>query len=240
MSIFNPNPELQFIPIEGHLPCIVVDNFLVNPQALIDKAEQFMQHFTNASYNGFPGLEMRMPNDFSAMLNAFFLVHIKKHFNVRRVLQMYSRLSMVTLKPHELKCYQLICHRDQFSNNPQQSFPAALVYLFNNPALGGTSFFKPKISEAEIQQIYALESKWRTLPTPDLAALIGSEPAGYQTTSNNYFELIKTIPPAFNRAIFYDGSIFHTSQITAPELLSADPSQGRLTLNAFFICRNAA
>jgi Family of unknown function (DUF6445) len=48
------------------------------------------------------------------------------------------------------------------------------------------------------------------------------------------------VPAAFNRAVFYDGGQFHSSHITQPALLSADPARGRLTLNGFFICRRAA
>jgi hypothetical protein len=40
--------------------------------------------------------------------------------------------------------------------------------------------------------------------------------------------------------VFYDGNLFHSSHILAPELLSDDPARGRLTLNGFFICRRQA
>jgi hypothetical protein len=40
--------------------------------------------------------------------------------------------------------------------------------------------------------------------------------------------------------IFYDGSIFHSAHIAAPQLLSDDPLQGRLTLNGFLTCRRSA
>jgi hypothetical protein len=71
------------------------------------------------------------------------------------------------------------------------------------------------------------------------AAEIGSPP-GYLTTSNAHFELLGTVPAAFNRAVFYDGSAFHSSHITEPARLSPDPARGRLTLNGFFICRRNA
>jgi hypothetical protein len=48
------------------------------------------------------------------------------------------------------------------------------------------------------------------------------------------------VPAAFNRAVFYDGGHFHSSHITQPEKLGADPAHGRLTLNGFFICRRSA
>ena len=63
--------------------------------------------------------------------------------------------------------------------------------------------------------------------------LIDSAPA-YPTKSNTFFEKMASVPAAFNRAIFYDGTIYHSGDIRHPELLSADPQQGRLTVNAFF------
>ena len=51
---------------------------------------------------------------------------------------------------------------------------------------------------------------------------------------NDYFECVATIAPRWNRMIFYDGSVLHSGDITAPELLSTLPSTGRLTLNGFF------
>jgi hypothetical protein len=63
--------------------------------------------------------------------------------------------------------------------------------------------------------------------------LIDSAPA-YPTATNAYFEKMATVPAAFNRAVFYDGSIYHSGDIRHPELLSADPEKGRLTINAFF------
>jgi hypothetical protein len=58
--------------------------------------------------------------------------------------------------------------------------------------------------------------------------------AGYLTASNADFEQVCTIPARFNRAIFYDGEIFHAAQIGSPALLDADPARGRLTMNGFF------
>jgi hypothetical protein len=54
------------------------------------------------------------------------------------------------------------------------------------------------------------------------------------TGSNEIAELLYTVPPRFNRFVFYSGDMPHSAAIAAPELLSDDPRQGRLTLNLFF------
>jgi hypothetical protein len=60
------------------------------------------------------------------------------------------------------------------------------------------------------------------------------EPPRYMTESNEIAELLCTIPPRFNRFVFYSGDVPHSGAITAPQLLSNDPRKGRLTLNLFF------
>jgi hypothetical protein len=79
----------------------------------------------------------------------------------------------------------------------------------------------------------------RTATGEAFDAVIGAPP-GYLGASNAYFEQVCSIPAAFNRAIFYDGAIFHSAQIDAPARLDHDPATGRLTLNGFFLLRKAA
>ena len=62
-------------------------------------------------------------------------------------------------------------------------------------------------------------------------------PPGYMTDSNAHFERVAQVVPAWNRAIFYDGSLFHAPDVGEPTRLSTDVLRGRLTLNGFFTCR---
>ena len=63
---------------------------------------------------------------------------------------------------------------------------------------------------------------------------------GIKAQLNAYFERIASVPAAWNRLIVYDGGLFHSADVDRPELLSADPARGRLTLNGFFSCRRNA
>jgi hypothetical protein len=210
----------MLVDLPGYKPCVVIDNFLHNPQALLDLANSERSNFSTPVRNAYPGIEYQMPDDFSARLNDFFILNIRTHLSARRTVSMYSRLSMITLQPHELAANQLICHQDQLSDNPQHCVVASVLYLFKNPALGGTSFYRPRAEKPE------------NYPAP----VTGRQ--SYITASNAEFELFCTIPPLWNRVIFYDGTIFHSAHIARPELLSIHPDQGRLTLNGFFTCRN--
>ena len=237
--MFNPNPRIELVPIAGHQPCIVIDDFLLAPEKLVEGAINFRDSFSMAPHNAFPGLEMRMPDAFSARLNEFFTQHVRKLLGARRTISLYSRLSMVTLQPPQLSAYQRVCHRDRFTTDPSQCFAACVLYLFRNPELGGTGFYVPKISDEEILRMYSMESEWRDMSAEECTRRLGTEPA-YQIASNPIFEHVCAVPAAWNRVIFYDGAIFHSAHIDAPQLLSNDPLKGRLTLNGFFTCRRAA
>ncbi|MFZ6724962.1 DUF6445 family protein [Undibacterium sp. MH2W] len=240
LPMFNPRPTIQLIPIPGHLPCIVIDDFLLEPEAMVAYATQQRDHFSMAPVNTFPGLQLVMPDDFSARLNDFFIQHIRRLLGARRTERIFSRLSMATLQPHELGLFQRICHTDPITTHPQQCFAASVLYLFDNPDLGGTSFYRPTMAKDELYRLfYSPDSPWCTMSNEEFTAELGVEP-GYQTGSNKYFELINMVPAKWNRMIFYDAYIFHSAYITNPSLLSSDPTGGRLTINGFFTCRRAA
>ena len=59
------------------------------------------------------------------------------------------------------------------------------------------------------------------------------DPPCYMTGSNEAADLLEKVPAKFNRLIFYSGDLPHSAYISRPELLSTDPSTGRLTLNLF-------
>ncbi len=237
--MFNPNPKIQLVPVPGHLPCMVIDDFLLDPQAMVEHAISLKDGFGKNPRTVYPGFEKHLSEAFSASFSEFFMQHIRGKLGARRTKKMNARLSVVTMQPHELSPYQRVCHRDYFTYNPTECLIASVLYLFRDTTMGGTSFYVPKIPESEIQQITSPNCPWRDLNSEQFTELLGVEPA-YPTKSNNYFELVATVPAAFNRILFYDGGIFHAAHITAPEKLTADPQNGRLTLNGFFVCSRAA
>ena len=146
---------------------------------------------------------------------------------------MWTLLSMVTKRPDELSEMQRICHTDP-NPSPDRSIYAGLLYLFENEDLGGTGFYRYKEQEL-LKKAAAIVGH-----DPDRGLAILQEnfptyrkPACYMTGSNEIAELLCTIPARFNRLIFYSGSVPHSGDIAAPELLSRNIRTGRLTLNVF-------
>lgn len=239
--MFNPDATIVQVAIPGHHPCVVVDNFLLEPDKMVALAAARRTAFANEGGNYFPGPEIAMPDGFSALLGEYFTLHVRRLLQGRRTLEVTSRLSMVTRPPALLLPVQRICHRDTMVARRRvdpvsEGIGASVLYLFRDSALGGTSFYTPKKEPGAIADLIA---QAMTEQGEAFDTIIQAPPA-YLGASNDYFEQVCSIPAAFNRAIFYDGGIFHSAQIDAPACLSQDPEHGRLTLNGFFLFRKNA
>lgn len=234
--LFNPTPLIRSVPLADGGECLVIDDALREPERLVELAIRHRGDFQWSPANAFPGPELRMPDSFSADLEAFFAQHARRRLGSRRTLRGYSRLSMVTLRPEQLAPRQWICHRDRMELEPGRRVAACVLYLFADPMLGGTSFYRPLRPAAETARLVHDSG---TLPADAFSARHGLR-AGYPIGSNAWFEKVASVPAQFNRLIFYDGMQFHSGEILTPERLVDDPASGRLTLNGFFTCRSLA
>lgn len=234
--MFNPNPTPSVVALDGERSCLVFDDVLREPQRLVAMAVAQREHFRRSGNNAFPGPELRMPDAFSAALDAFFAIHARRPLGGRRTLRAYSRLSLVTLSPEQLAPTQWICHRDRMALEAGRCVAACVLYLFDDPLLGGTGFYRPRRGTLDTARLVHDSG---ALDRDAFAATYGIS-AAYPTASNDWFEKVASVPARFNRAIFYDGMQFHSGDIERPELLSDDPTRGRLTLNGFFTCRQTA
>ena len=142
-------------------------------------------------------------------------------------------LPIATRRPAALLPRQWLCHVDRLDAVPGETIAASVLYLFDDPALGGTAFFRPRRPLPEIAALVQDSSRL----TPHAFEERSGLTAGYMTASNPWFERIAAVPARFNRLIVYPGSIFHGADIREPERLDPDPRKGRLTMNGFFVCR---
>jgi hypothetical protein len=235
--LFNPRPQVSVLPLDAGRSCVVVDDVLANPQGVVDWAAG--QRFVAPTSYPYPGLVRDLPEDTARRVTDLFDQHARGRLGGRRTLGTTLRLAMVTTRPEQLDPRQWQCHRDRLNNEPAAAlYAASVLYLFRDPALGGTSFYRPRRPEHEILRM--------TIDSQRLdAAAFGQRhglAAGYMDGSNAYFECVARVPAAWNRMIFYDGSMFHSGDIglDSPHALDADPRAGRLTMNGFFTCRPVA
>lgn len=232
---FNPRPRVQVLPIWPGQVCVVVDDLLAHPQGLVDWAAG--QRFEDPAGYPYPGQVFAVPPAIAQLMAEAFALHARGLLNARRTLDHTVRLSLVSTPPELLDPRQWQCHRDRVVAEPSDIvFAASVLYLFHDPALGGTSFYRARRPAHEIDAMLADSQQ---LDGPGFSARHGVQP-GYMVAGNAHFEQVARVPAAYNRAIFYDGGIFHSADVDQPQRLSRDPRQGRLTLNGFYTCRRKA
>jgi len=235
--LFNPRPRIEVLEL-GDGACVhVVDEALLEPRRFVEFAADHWAHSRETAHNAFPGPELPMPDGFTARLEAWFNEHLRRALGGRRTLRTHSRFAMATWPPSRLQPRQWLCHRDRDAAHPGERVAASVLYLFDDPSLGGTAFYRPRRDALSIARVVH-DSSTMTVEAfrrqhPEIAA-------GYLIDSNDWFERLGVVEPRFNRLIAYDGDVFHTSHVTAEARLSDDPRQGRLTINGFFTLRAAA
>lgn len=231
---FNPAPRLTVLPTGSGGVCVVVDDALANPHGV--RAWAAAQTFVPPVGYPYPGQVCSVPSELNARMADFVSQHVRSPLAVRRVLDVAMRLSVIDTPPAQLQSVQWLCHRDRLAERDSGLlFAASVLYLFEDPALGGTSFYAPRQSAAATE---ALVADSQRLSAHDFGQRYGLQP-GYMAGSNAYFERTAQVAAAWNRLIVYDGSWFHSADVN-PARLATDPLQGRLTLNGFITCRCTA
>jgi len=230
---FNPHPTISAVPLPGGSEVVVMDDVLLDPDGLVDWACAAAFHPPLGF--PYPGLIAAAPAGLSARLADHFAQHARPRLGARRTLQHEARLSMVTTPPELLDPVQWQCHRDRVTTDMSVLYIGAVLYLFRDPALGGTSFYVPRQSPEETDRI-VYDSQ--TLDAEQFSARYRIH-AGYMDGGNAYFDCVARVPPAWNRFILYDAGHFHSADIGRCRLTD-DPAAARLTLNVFFTCRRSA
>ena len=229
----NPNLEIQASRITDDHICVVIDDFLLNPNEAVDYACERREDFVMLE-RAYPGLVLPMDSGFIGNLNRFIQREMSRLFPFcRGGIDFHAQFSLVTLHPEEFTWIQRLCLSDPRLEPGRVNY-AALLYLFDNPDMGGTSFYRWK--NPEFWQEMA--ARQRDDPDAGLDVLrekfqMFRDPACYMTETNEAAELLDVVPAKFNRFVFYSGDIPHNAHITDPGLLSSEPAEGRLTLNCF-------
>lgn len=232
MLHINPNAEVKLQEISEGQVCAVVDDVLENPESVVEFAVRQAHRFEWWSVP--PGPRLIAPDSALQDLKRLVRSRLSRHFPIHRTgLSLRACLANVTVPPERLSHLQRLCHVDE-SETPDTRYFAGLIYLFRNPDLGGTAFYrwrKPEVI-ARAEQLHEVDPAAceRYL---EASLELFRKPPQYMTESNDLAELLSVVPARFNRLVFYDGASPHTGHITHPELLSDDLSRGRLTLNFF-------
>jgi hypothetical protein len=229
----NPNADIQVQRINDEHHCVVVDDFLRDPQAIVDFATTHAEAFELQEI-GYPGLLYLLQAEAMAAVRRFVRSEMTRRFSfLKGDIRTSTFLSMATRQPAELSNLQRLCHTDPRDRMDRRNY-AGLVYLFEDERLGGTGFYRWK-QQKLIEEATALEKEdpSRALKFLQSHFDLYKEPPCYMYGSNEVAELLHEVPARFNRFVFYSGDVPHSANIAAPDLLSTDFSRGRLTLNCF-------
>jgi hypothetical protein len=212
-------------------PVVVVDNFLENPQVLVDYAAEHSA-FSGVFDAFYPGARAPIPPIYCFALRAFLGSAIAEAFGLGSgiVTGELSHFSLVTTPSAELNVVQRMPHFD--TTNPKQ---LALLHYLCSPDHGGTSFYRHRRTHFE----FIDESRRRAYEdavAEDLARL-GPPPARYICGDDPMFERTLSCAAAFNRVIIYRSINLHSADIGPAFAFDRNPRRGRLTANTFFYYR---
>nr|WP_324257868.1 DUF6445 family protein [Cellvibrio fontiphilus] len=211
---------------------ICIDNFLSDPDRLVDIAaqSQFSPYAAAAQRKGYPGVRTAAPSDYSTVLVNTVNELVRSEFSVAasaKVKLLQEAMCMMTVPEAALGPLQTIPHFD--ASNP--NFFATLLYLCDE-SHGGTGFYRhnatgfetitPERCDQYLDVCYdELNSKRRA--------------KRYFSETDEAFTKIDFIPATFNRLVIYRGCLLHSANILSEISLGADPRKGRLTANVFMI-----
>ncbi|NEO46846.1 MAG: hypothetical protein F6K55_23100 [Moorea sp. SIO4A3] len=224
-SIFEVNDSasltVKYIGNENN--CILIfDQFLKFPGRVRDYAINQAQ-FKSSPKGKYPGIRHRLHQEETDTiidgLQKAVLEHIKIKIDADCTGNGY--FSLVTLKPEELTFEQTIPHFDAVVPDKK----VAVVHYLSLPEMcwGGTAFYRHKATGFESISVSRLA---------DYNESQAKFHHHYVTDSNDDFELLELIPMKYNRLVAYSSNLLHSGYIK-PDMLSSEPSKGRLTVNLF-------
>ena len=223
-----PHPRLQVsvtqVGIE-RAPVIVVDNFVSNPDELVEDAATEHPFRPFAMY--YPGVKSPVPPMYALAVYQILKDPIRTVFGLEGldVIMADSDFRMVTRPSEGLHPRQLVPHYD----GPDPNAIVVLHYLATRP-FGGTSMYRHRATGFE---------RIAGNRVPHFEETVNREiaedrPQDYIDGDTGLFERIATFPNVFNRAVIYRGISLHSGDIAAGPF-EPDPRLGRLTANTVLL-----
>ncbi len=214
-----------------HSPVLVVDNFLSDPEVLIDYAatHSAFESVTDAFY---PGVRAPIPQIYTFAVRAFLgdLIGAAFDLGASRVVKELATFSLVTTPQSKLQVLQRLPH---FDNTDDRQI-AVLHYLCPG-RLGGTSFYRHRSTGFETIRPHRLANYTKAI-NAELTAQ-GEPPFEYVNGDTPLFERIASFEAAPNRVLIYRSISLHSANIAQDFAFDNDPRSGRLTANTFFFYR---
>jgi len=209
-------------------PLIILDDFALEPNALIELAQQ-PPAFSAQATDFYPGLRKTLAGNYPEQALAQLEPLIRQVFAVpaENTAQLsLCAFSLSTTPPHKLRPIQCVPHID--THDPDQF---ALIHYLCADTFGGTSFYRHRHSGYETISQARLADYFKKLKEEVTSG--GLVDASYINGDTELFERIANLPVKFNRALIYRSNALHSGNIDPTLGLSNQPTNGRLTVNSF-------
>jgi hypothetical protein len=208
------------IGAEGE-PVIVIDGFHPEPESLILTASMAVYGDPGRFY---PGVRAPAEPGHLQACQGVLAEVLRRGFGLSGARLAETSYSLVTTRPEDLAPIQRLPHFD--GTDPNR---IALLHYLTGPEAAGTAFYRQR------------ETGFETVTADRLevfkAALHRGYPEGppqrYFAGGDHHFEQIHTVEARFNRAVIYRGVTLHSGLIPEDFGFTANPADGRLTINTF-------
>lgn len=210
---------------------IYFDNFLANPDILVEAAAQsrFTPYPAATQRKGYPGLRTAAPAVYGELLRSSVVDVVRHEFSIpsdSQLSMLQEAMCLMTLPASALGPLQTIPHFD--TSNPH--FFAALLYLCGEEH-GGTGFYRHNATGYEAITPERCDTY---LDTCHDEFNNHRREKRYFSESDQFFTKVGFISAHFNRLVIYPGCLLHSPNILSGISISEDPRMGRLTANIFF------
>lgn len=223
-----PHPQIKISVTQvgaERAPVIVIDNFIANPEELVEEAAT--EHPFKPFNLYYPGVKAPIPPAYPLALYQILRDPIRTVFGLEAldVIHVESDFRMVTQRPEGLHPRQLVPHYDMADPNV-----IVVLHYLASRAYGGTSMYRHR--QTGFERIAG-----DRVPVFEKAIgreLEGGRPNGFIGGDTDLFERIASFPAQFNRVLIYRGISLHSGDIEAAFPFDPDPREGRLTANTLF------
>lgn len=221
-----PRVSVQTIGKEGS-PLVIIDGFTGDVEAM--KQAGYAARYEEPGA-GYPGIRAWVQPQFLDLRRELMMQVVGRVFGIERGISCeLSCFSLVTTPPGDLVPLQRLPHYDRASSGRV----IGVMHYLLGPESGGTAFYRQQRTGFEIITDDRIDAYMAAIAADDRE--YGPPPPGYYYGNSERYELIGEVEAQPDRMILYPGRLLHSGVIPAPEKLSADPREGRLTVNLFLV-----
>ncbi|UTF61335.1 DUF6445 family protein [Gilvimarinus sp. DA14] len=211
-------------------PVLIIDDFLLNPDALIEHACRCNFAREKKLY---PGHRAEAPDVYTQALRSALPQLLSRVFDTRPgdINAAESSYSLVTQAPETLQMLQRLPHFDSLNGREL----ASVYFLCNRDSerYGGTAFYRHRATGFESVDSTRIKTYSRSVEDQ---LRDGKAPAaGYIYGDTELYQQIDQFAARFNRLILYRCTSLHSGLIDSEFDFSRDPANARLSINTFLV-----